>query len=162
MGNEGQGARLMAREEEARQESVVSASVSSATSDAVGFTPGPWSVVWGPAFTGTYAIKSQKANTTPIAQVSGWKADARETGIANAQLIAAAPELLVALRDLCRANPFSTKRAPEYLRRVERGWQAIAKALGTPSPKATEPSQSATADATSQPPQSPSCVSSDT
>lgn len=69
-----------------------------------GHTPGAW--IWQPAISsaGGYVIRSQSCGYAPLATVRGDKRSTLADARANAALIAAAPDLLEALRvllDLC-------------------------------------------------------------
>lgn len=96
-------------------------------------TPGPWTVTWD-EFGGydcmTPAFRVRDENDRAVVTLDcGRTAD--PVIEANARLIAAAPDLLVALRDLCDAIPDETITAdPPLGCWVEAARAAIAKAEG--------------------------------
>lgn len=91
-------------------------------------TPGPWHVMKG---WDERSWMVDSANGTPIAAVSDTRLNARE----NARLIAAAPELLAALKGLIQEEfVFENAQSPNIRavvsRRVNAALAAIAKAEG--------------------------------
>ena len=104
------------------------------------FTPGPWRMVW--TCDGGFHIKD--ANLCIIARRGKWRPNAEQSE-ANARLIAAAPDLLEALRALKSAFDAFTEDAnwgasalrADTIRQVNDApfivSRAIAKALGAPS-----------------------------
>jgi hypothetical protein len=100
------------------------------TFDSAAHTPGPWTA-YAPTIMKAVAITAG-VNRTPIAVASG-DYD-RATRAANARLIAAAPELLVALRDMLREHDalvMATSGAGDRWSAATRARAVIAKATGS-------------------------------
>lgn len=110
-------------------------------------TPGPWDVddvrVFAPAFDSKVAVKDKDGKEvehgqgmialvyTPTAAVLSAGCSYDEMHDANARLIAAAPELLTALRDLCDAIPDATvTHDPPLEAWIKQAREVIAKAEG--------------------------------
>ena len=72
-----------------------------ASETAPGITPGPWHFGIGQVAGREHVCVAQTANQSNVIAITGyWPADDEAESTANAQLIAAAPELLAALRAL--------------------------------------------------------------
>jgi hypothetical protein len=88
-------------------------------------TPGPWFA--RPAIrSGEFNITAQSGGYAPLAKVKGDKRSTSAQALHNARLMAGAPDLLQALKDLLQATPET------YDNRHERtaAQDAIAKATG--------------------------------
>ena len=100
-------------------------------------TPGPWKVHHTKATTQQAGSVFIGANgeTEPVAEVLGQINDpvdgerSKSEQLANARLLAAAPDLLAALRDECEGINLDTLYSMD-LDRVQRGLVAIRKAMG--------------------------------
>ncbi len=93
-------------------------------------TPGPWKYSTEPQPNGCPIIGAQGLMIAMLAHTVK-QADQRETALANARLIAAAPELLEALRVAALALAHATETVPVvYDDDYNRVSAAIAKAVG--------------------------------
>lgn len=95
-------------------------------------TPGPW--VWAKNHRGLYALDS---DVLAYADYEGMWVPFGSTGEANARLIAAAPDLLEALKDCLGRFIEAFPAASEY-EPIKRGFAAISRAEGRTEPKAGE------------------------
>lgn len=86
-------------------------------------TPGPWTTGHG----NTYVIRQDKLNGRRVAELMSRDAAAYDEAFANAKLIAAAPELLEALRCVLRVADRATDE-------FDAARSAIAKAVGHDKP----------------------------
>lgn len=93
-----------------------------------GFTPGPWEISES-AYVCRQAIvaRTPEGDLDPIAEVMG---SGKGQNLANARLIAAAPEMLAALRELIPWAVGPHMRKPEGCAAVKAALAAIAKAEG--------------------------------
>lgn len=94
------------------------------------FTPGPWeSLEWEPYMIFT-AHKDDPNRGTHIADVSGFDDGETDEVVANAHLIAAAPDLYEELR--CAASTLCDIQCtePKHTAACERSWATLAKARG--------------------------------
>jgi hypothetical protein len=83
------------------------------------YTPGPW-IIDEPHQVWAESAREYVATT----QIEDWETIPREQAEANAKLIAAAPDLVLALQHIAS----NAAESPEWIRRVAR--EAIAKATG--------------------------------
>ena len=87
-------------------------------------TPGPWVITIG---TGTLNESIRGPNDEGIAQTGCWHREHRPEAIANAQLIASAPDLLEALEAVVNDNHPATRMRPSLIHKAH---AAIEKAKG--------------------------------
>ncbi|MGA4640578.1 hypothetical protein ACQKC8_12485 [Stutzerimonas stutzeri] len=112
-----------------------------------GYTPGPWEVVGGHVYTKLGAVNraGSRAHETDgwnIASINPWactNADGEDEDMpvtevmANAQLIAAAPDLLEALEMIvAEADSYTARTGKPIYNWLDQARAAIAKARGTP------------------------------
>lgn len=90
-------------------------------------TPGPWDVAETRLNYDT-VIRGTKREPIALVQISGYS---KSEGAANANLIAAAPDLLEELKKITRH--FLTTTDPEVAALVRSSLDAIAKAIGEPT-----------------------------
>lgn len=104
----------------------------------VAHTPGPWKLLnhcrktsnFDPSYRETVLGPAVDGHADPVATVHGVT---REETVANARLIAAAPELLVAAKQVAADFDLQIRgsRAPNYMQHWQELQAAIAKAEGT-------------------------------
>lgn len=102
-------------------------------------TPGEWGFCHGSAsdsFTACIEITSTESlhevaylQSTP-SNIGGYEPTSLDRTVANAHLIAAAPELLEALQELVHADTHGIKNCSAQVSALEKAKSAIAKALG--------------------------------
>jgi len=96
------------------------------------FTPGPWSIVMRKSWSGNELYFDGVADPTgEKIRVEGLVLTASPVGRANARLIAAAPELLAALRSCLQCFDEMKGRKPAFVEdSIAMGKEAVAKATG--------------------------------
>jgi hypothetical protein len=93
-------------------------------------TPGPWSAATMKGGRPLVRPKVSDFDTQPIATVEGGYSQSQVVLNANARLIAAAPDLLDALRELRERCGSAVRDAGKFLAALDRADAAIAKATG--------------------------------
>ncbi len=91
-------------------------------------TPGPWEVIASTSFPGRYLIAQSQSATPVLAVAETIQVSAPEgMEIANARLIAAAPEMYAALEALMNDEPRSTAEMLEWGKRARAAIDKVSK-----------------------------------